>query len=337
MSAMTFFSCQYRRLFFTFLGSGLIAALSSVSSPAVARSAPPRAPYIDDNLLCRAQPLPALVQHLTGEAWKLDENGVSTVLMEGMAIDEQESVKTSPSAFVSLLLGDGSRIVLPSSSQVRLHLVEEQAIPQVILEQGQVETYVIKRASDYDRFQIVTPVGVLGVRGTHFRVRNDGEQSVVEVLNGQVAVNRDELRPSTHPTNKKKPVIGPMADEVKVGARQGLVVKKQGELKPVELLNPPVLVGQDGQKGDAPVWTLFLRPLPGAQRYRAQVATDKEFMDIKQENFSSKPKMSFTGLKASFYHVRLSAYDEHGLEGATGVYDIFYYPPTTRVQQASGG
>jgi hypothetical protein len=41
----------------------------------------------------------------------------------------------------------------------------------VILEQGQAEAYVIKQATDYDRFQIVTPVGVLGVRGTHFRVR----------------------------------------------------------------------------------------------------------------------------------------------------------------------
>ncbi|MFC6335995.1 FecR family protein [Pseudomonas karstica] len=326
MSAMTFFPCQHRHALCV-----LIITLGAVSLPALARSTPPRAPYIDDNQLCRAQPLPAVVQHLTGEAWKLDAKGVSSVLTEGMVIDEQESVKTSTSAFVSLLLGDGSRIVLPSSSQVRLHLIEEQAIPRVILEQGQVEAYVIKRASDYDRFQIVTPVGVLGVRGTHFRVRNDGEQSVLEVLNGQVAVNRDEMPPSQQAA-KKKPVIGPVAGEVKVGARQGLVFKKQGELKPVELLDPPTLVGQDGQKGDSPIWTLFLRPLPGAQRYRAQVATDKEFMNIKQENFSSKPQMRFTGLKASFYHVRLSAYDEQGLEGATGVYDIFYYPPATRVQ-----
>ncbi|MCZ7019373.1 FecR domain-containing protein, partial [Salmonella enterica] len=70
--------------------------------------------------------------------------------------------------------------------------MEEQAIPQVILQQGQVEAYVLKRTSDYDRFQIVTPVGVLGVRGTHFRVRNDDQQSVVEVLNGQVAASRTE-------------------------------------------------------------------------------------------------------------------------------------------------
>ncbi|SFH90859.1 MULTISPECIES: FecR domain-containing protein [unclassified Pseudomonas] len=276
-----------------------------------------RTPYIDDHMLCRPQPLPAVVQHLTGEAWKIDTKGQASLLLEGMTIDEQEGVKTSASAFVSLLLGDGSRVVLPASSQVRLHLERKLSIPQVVLEQGQAEAYVIKRASDHDRFQIVTPVGVLGVRGTHFRVRNDAEQSVLEVLDGQVAVSREAKNQ-------------PMEQEVKIGARQGLLFRKQGDLKPVELLAAPKLVGQDGQKGDAPVWSLYLRPLPGAQRYRAQVATDKAFMDIKQENFSSAPKMSFTGLKASFYHVRLSAYDENGLEGETGVYDIFYYPPTTQ-------
>ncbi len=291
-----------------------IVALSAVGASAKIRPA-----YIDDPLFCRAQPLPAVVQHFTGEAWKLDRQGKVIELQEGMTIDEQESVKTSASAFVSLLLGDGSRVVLPSDSQVRLHLEPRQSVPQVILEHGQVETYVIKRTSDHDRFQIVTPVGVLGVRGTHFRVRADGAQSVLEVLDGQVAVSREKKTSSVD-------------DEVKVGARQGLLFKKQGDLNPVELLSAPKLIGQDGQKGDAPVWSLYLRPLPGAQRYRAQVATDKSFMNIKQENFSRSPKMSFTGLKASFYHVRVSAYDEHGLEGETGVYDIFYYPPTAQAR-----
>ncbi len=55
-------------------------------------------------------------------------------------------------------------------------------------------------------------------------------------------------------------------------------------------------------------------------------------MNIKQENFSTTPKMSFTGLTAWFYQVRMSAYDEHGLEGDTGVYDVFYYPPTAQAR-----
>lgn len=301
-----------------------------------AQAAAPRLPYIDDNQQCRGQPLPATVEHLTGEAWKLDAKGREVLLQEGMSIDEKEGVRTSPSAFVSLSLGDGSRVVLPSSSQVTLQLNNQYAIPQVVLEQGQIESYVIKRTSDHDRFQIVTPVGVLGVRGTHFRVRNDDQQSLVEVLNGQVAVNREEGAPQPAPRRtRQRPVdkpAGPVPGEVQVMARQGLRIQKQGELKPVELLAAPRLLGQAGQTGALPVWQLILQPLPGASRYRAQVATDKDFLNIKQEQFSSTPQVNFTGLQAFFYHVRLSAFDEHGLEGETGVYDIFYYPRTTRVE-----
>ncbi len=300
------------------------------------QAAPQRLAYIDDHQQCRGQPLPATVEHLTGEAWKLDAKGREVALEEGMSIDEKEGVKTSPSAFVSLSLGDGSRVVLPSSSQVTLQLNTQYSIPRVILEQGQIESYVIKRNSDHDRFQIVTPVGVLGVRGTHFRVRNDDQQSLVEVLNGQVAVSRDDPPPSQAARRPGKRVVdkpaGPLPGEVQVMARQGLRIHKQGELKPVELLAAPRLLGQAGQTGALPVWQLILQPLPGARRYRAQVATDKDFLNIKQEQFSSTPEVNFTGLKAFFYHVRLSAFDEHGLEGETGVYDIFYYPRTTRVQ-----
>ncbi|WP_408003998.1 FecR family protein [Pseudomonas frederiksbergensis] len=313
---------------------GLVSPLTQSASAAFFDSK--RLPYIDDHQQCRGQPLPATVEHLTGEAWKLDRKGNQVALEEGMTVDEQEGVKTSPSAFVSLSLGDGSRIVLPSSSQVTLRLNEELVVPQVILEQGQVESYVIKRASDYDRFQIVTPVGVLGVRGTHFRVRNnDNGQSLIEVLNGQVAVDRGEDADAPAKKRTGKPLAKKAekpADEVQVMARQGLRIQKEGKLTPIELLPAPQLLGQTGQTGPAPVWQLIMKPLHGATRYRAQVATDTDFLNIKQEQFSSTPEINFSGLKAFFYHVRLSAYDEQGLEGETGVYDIFYYPRTTRVQ-----
>ncbi|POA22804.1 hypothetical protein C1886_00810 [Pseudomonas sp. FW300-N1A1] len=292
-----------------------------------------RLPYIDDNQQCRGQPLPATIEHLTGEAWKLDRKGKQVALEEGMTVDEHEGVKTSPSAFVSLSLGDGSRIVLPSSSQVTLSLNEELKVAQVTLDQGQVESYVIKRASDYDRFQIVTPVGVLGVRGTHFRVRNeDNGHSLIEVLNGQVAVDRDEGDAPLKKTPGKPSAQADTDADVQVMARQGLRIQKEGTLIPTDLLPPPRLLGQAGQTGPAPAWQLIMQPVQGATRYRAQVATDTSFMNIKQEQFSSTPEINFIGLKAFYYHVRLSAFDAQGLEGETGVYDIFYYPRTTRVQ-----
>ncbi|WP_256737018.1 FecR family protein [Pseudomonas gingeri] len=309
----------------------LIGAVIGLLGLGVSAATPvSRAPYLDREQQCRPQPLPAVVLHLAGEAWKLDAKGRESRLEEGMTVDEQEAVRTASDAFVSLVLGDGSRIVLPSSSQVRLRLDDVLAVPQVILEQGQVESYVIKRASDHDRFRIQTPVGVLGVRGTHFRTRGEDGQVLVEVLDGQVAVSRIAA-PAT--PGKTGPQRLPVAEAaVPVNARQGLKIRSSGELKPIDLLPAPRLVGQDGQRGDKPVWQLFLQPLEGARRYRAQVATDVEFLNIKQERFSSTPQIQFSDLQAAFYHVRLSAFDEQGLEGQTGVYDIYYWPRTLHAQ-----
>lgn len=85
-----------------------------------------------------------------------------------------------------------------------------------------------------------------------------------------------------------------------------------------------MILSPNGLRHALPAFLIIAADSSGA------AVTDNAFMDIKQENFSSVPKMSFTGLKALFYCVSLSAYDENGLEGDTGVYDIFYYPSTTQ-------
>lgn len=230
-------------------------------SVAAAPAKTKRPPFIEQGETCLPQPLPASVLYLAGDAWKLDAKGNQTPLEEGMDIDELEGVKTSPTAFVSLLLGDGSRIVLPSSSEVTLHLDEDTGIPQIALRAGQVESYVLKRKSDHDRFQVLTPVGVLGVRGTHFRARTEDGQALTEVLDGRVAVNR-ELTSDDLPLNGRRPARKAAQaepdEDVLVDARRGLKVKPQGKLTPVDLLPAPQLRGQGGEHGESPVWKLYL-------------------------------------------------------------------------------
>ena len=51
---------------------------------------------------------------------------------------------------------------------------------------------------------MLTPVGVLGVRGTHFRARTEDGQALTEVLDGRVAVNR-ELTSDDLPLNGRRP------------------------------------------------------------------------------------------------------------------------------------
>ncbi len=287
----------------------------------------PPAEFLDREQQCQPQPLPATVLHLSGEAWKLDARGGEIKLVEGMPLEEGEGVRTAHNAFVSLLLGDGSRIVLPSSSAIRLHVEKTLTIPQVILEQGQVESYVIKRRSAQDRLQIRTALGILGVRGTHFRTSSDTDGARLEVLDGQVVVTRADLAAPA-----RKPRAAVPDETVAVGARQGLKIRPEGKLAPVDLLPAPRLAGQDGQRGTAALWRLLLDPLPGAQRYRAQVANDRQFLKIRQESFSDTPQLTFSDLPGAYYHVRLSAFDDQGLEGESAIYDILYLPGTVHAQ-----
>ena len=78
---------------------------------------------------------------------------------------------------------------------------------------------------------MLTPVGVLGVRGTHFRARTEDGQALTEVLDGRVAVNR-ELTSDDLPLNGRRPARKAAQaepdEDVLVDARRGLKGKPQG-------------------------------------------------------------------------------------------------------------
>lgn len=257
------------------------------------------------------EPLPAVVESLEGEAWLVDKRGRETPLVEGMAVEREQGIRTGSNAFIALRLGDDSRIVLPSQS--RVVLLSDKKVMQVKLLQGQVESYVHKRDPQVEHFQILTPVGVLGVRGTHFRARQvEGEDAVLtEVLTGRLAAERGD---------------GLDAPSL-INARQGMRVAPVGTLKAVDLLPGPELLGQQGSAGAQGEWTVLIKPLAGAKRYRVQVASDPTFLRIRREQFSSSTQISFTGLDSPLYYMRITAFDELGLEGMASIYHVMHFLP----------
>lgn len=257
------------------------------------------------------EPLPAKVESLEGEAWLVDKRGNETPLAEGMEVKREQGIRTGSSAFIALRLGDDSRIVLPSLS--RVVLLSDKKVMQVKLLEGQVESYVHKRDPQVEHFQILTPVGVLGVRGTHFRARQVvGEEAVLtEVLSGRLAAERDD---------------GLDAPSF-INAKQGMRVAPAGTLKAVDLLPGPKLLGQQGSADAQGQWTVLIKPLAGAKRYRVQVASDPKFLRIRREQFSSSTQVSFSGLDLPLYYVRITAFDELGLEGVASIYHVMHFLP----------
>ncbi|PHS60608.1 MAG: hypothetical protein COB00_15300 [Alcanivorax sp.] len=239
-------------------------------------------------------PLSIGVLHLEGEVWAEDVDGNRRPLLTGMQLDEGQSVVTGPFAFVSLRLEDGSQVVLPSSSRIRFIKECEQGIVRVRLERGAVESKVTPRAGE-EHYQVETPVGIIGVRGTHFRVREQAGGVTTSVLRGAVAISHD----------------GRPQGRVREG--EGGRLDSRGRLTRVALLPAPTLLPD--WRGAGGVLYARVEPLPGAIQYRLQMSRDSDFIELVREAVSDDGEFKVEDVPAGAYHVRLSAVDANGIEG----------------------
>lgn len=174
-----------------------------------------------------------------------------TLLMEG------DEISTGRDAFVSMLLPDGSHVVLPSSSQIRIGRLRTTLLTGAVdrqfdLKQGEVATDVTPFKNPRDSFRVITPSVVAGVRGTRFRVNYLATQDAtsVEVLAGKIGVDGAGPDGAANRTAAPQPIQG--------GA-QTLVLAGYGNLTrtgdaagaSVRLLDPPE-IADPGKLQNAP-------------------------------------------------------------------------------------
>ena len=234
-------------------------------------------------------------------------------LKVGSAISEGQGIKTGENGFVTLKLADGSTLVVQSKSQVRLEVARTIAntggvpVTRATLESGRVEAKVAKvqkRGDAAGRFEIVTPTSNMGVRGTEFRVASDadGKASRGEVLEGIVNV-----------------ADAAATKNVNLTAGFGTVVA-QGKQpsQPVKLSAAPDL--QATAKLQERVLLRFkFAESSGASGYRAQVAADSGFTDLRAEGVFKTAEAKFADLADGAYFLRVRAIDNNGIEGSDAV------------------
>jgi hypothetical protein len=104
------------------------------------------------------------VAELSGTAWITRGVQARQALAVGASVATGDTLETERNTFLSLRLSDGSRVVVPSSSMVRV-LSSNARLTRLELLQGRVESYVQKQ--DGRTFEVQTRTGKLGVRGTH--------------------------------------------------------------------------------------------------------------------------------------------------------------------------
>ncbi len=236
-----------------------------------------------------------------------ESNGVK--LVAGAPIRVGQDIKTGENGFVTIKLADGSTLQVQSLTQVRLEnarLISAAGVQQtrVALASGRVEANVEKVAGGTRQFEIRTPTSNMGVRGTKFRVSSDAaaKSSTGEVLEG--SVNVAELSASGN-----RDVLAGFGTVVAEG---------RAPAEPVKLLPPPDL-STTAELHERPLLRFKFAALNGATGYRAQVAADDKFSEMRAEGVFKSAEAKFGDLADGKYFLRLRAVDKSGIEGADSV------------------
>ncbi len=241
----------------------------------------------------------AVVAAVEGRASRQRPGGPEQVLAPGTPILPGDVLVTGPDAFVTLGLPGGNRVVLPSQSALEVQAIDTQTI-QLRLIRGRVESQVQKQQPG-QQFEIRARSMGLGVRGTHFRVRDENGTLASEVIEGEVVVRQD--RGGAEP-----PLV--------LRAGSGAVLLDGAGAQARTLLPAPQLLASNAPRADR---ALQFEPVAGAQSYRLQLARDERFLLPVHEQRGEAPAFTAPAdLEAGFYQLRLTAFDANQLEGLPG-------------------
>ena len=260
--------------------------------------------------LLRADPDQARISSFRG-AVTLSQGGRAAVPVQGQSVSEDALLTTGANAFVRLALSDGSHVVVPSNSRVRLTRLRRYALNGAVdhamaVEAGRVESRVTPRQRP-GGFVVRTPVSVSAVRGTDFRVafNDDADRSATEVIEGVVEVDSGDGLSETVA----------VADQ---GVSTGLA-----DTRLLPLLPAPALAHPD-EVQSGPIVDFALTPLSGAGGYRGRLATDAGMIDAFAETDSqaNQQDLIYPELADGAYFLRLSALSPEGMEGRSTTYSF---------------
>lgn len=228
-------------------------------------------------------------------------------LSNGDTLREGAVIEVPPECNVTLLLEDSSSVRLPSGATLKITTLRKNLIesaPQVRLDllRGRIELDVNKkRRSPTTPFEIHTPLSVMGVRGTEFRVGYSPEDKTaqVEVLDGIVQTQ------------------GSASDEAKaITQGLGVPLDSEGKLLDIEkLLPPPTFLSAQSTTGAPPSFVVQLTPIEQANYYAAQIANTANFSgQSKNQNLlASEIFIDRLNKQATFY--QLTSVSNSGLVG----------------------
>ncbi len=218
----------------------------------------------------------------------------------GQILQEGTAISTGPSSFATMQLDDGSRVSLPSNSDIRIRRLRSYVLGGSVdydfdIAKGGVRSSVVKHKSADDRYQVRTPKAVSAVRGTDFQSRFDPDSAsdFAEVVEGALAVDAGSD-------------VG-----LSLPAGNGLAIKADGNLISEALLTPPAL--RDPGKTQADKIVTFQSEAQTSMRFT--IGADSGFIEQVADLVTADGKASIADLPNGNYFVRARAISKNSIQG----------------------
>ncbi|MFT5329111.1 MAG: hypothetical protein ACI9TB_001686 [Parasphingorhabdus sp.] len=242
----------------------------------------------------------------------ISAGGRSLAPVRGMNIGEGGQIKTAERSFLTLELADGSRISLPSNSQVRItrlrHILLTDSIDyEIAVDKGRIRSKVAPLQKPADRYRVRTPVAVSAVRGTDYRTRVDEISGTAfsETVEGEVVVAAG----------------GSLASGrlISIAAGTGAAATVTGAIAKAELLPPPELSDPAKVQSEA-ILQFSIAPKDSAVGHRLIIASDAGFVDLVAETQGQGAVLELPTIPNGRYFAKVTALAADGFEGMPATY-----------------
>lgn len=237
---------------------------------------------------------------ITHRAGQIQVNG-QALRADAHTLNEGDHIQTGNQSYLTLSMQDNSTLLVPENSSITLQRArsfDRAKLTDTIiaLQDGDVESIVAPDSTGVGRFEVHTPVSITGVRGTSLRVRQQGQASFSEVLEGRAELSTTTSEQLTN-----------------IPSRYGAAVSADGQVSNVTLLPKAPVISEPIRQGGQ--WSTQVQSVPEIESYLVQVALDPQGSKLVSRHVQRGPTLTFSARRPGPHFVLIRAVDLLGLSG----------------------
>ncbi len=300
---------SFERIYQKFLSQRAnILELSNYNQHALVKKLQPGQVMNIPIVMLKKIPVAALVIAANGNVNVVEvADSISRKLNQGEALNTGAVIETAKNSLAKLRFEDGSSVDIQPNSTLTIQSSFKYAgkasyVTQVKLKQGRTTVLANPAHIVGNKLQVETPSAVAAVRGTAFRLSVNGDTTIQETLEGQVAFTA-------------------AGNEVLLSKGYGSVAEKdKAPLASMALLLAPDVSGFATYIERLPVEFTIVQQ-EGAVAWFSQLARDADFEQIVSEQLIASDstglpsQLSFNGLSNGQYYLRIRGQKSNGLQG----------------------